>query len=116
MEARRYDNGWEGREEGKVWEDWVIDIISWSNLTNEYNYDILPIASFFNGCVYSMAKHIICYHQFWYGHPGIRSLNLILTTRMWATAQRDGHPAEYSGALCSTPQSLADAHYQNTMQ
>jgi len=25
--------------------------------------------------------------------------------RMWANAQRDGHPAEYiGGALCSTPQ------------
>jgi len=30
---------------------------------------------------------------------------------MWANAQRDDRPAEYSGALCSTPQSLADAHY-----
>jgi len=31
---------------------------------------------------------------------------------MWANAQRDGRPAEYRwrGALCSTPQSLADAH------
>jgi len=28
---------------------------------------------------------------------------------MWANAQRDGRPAD--GALCSTPQSLADAHY-----
>ena len=32
-------------------------------------------------------------------------------TRMWANAQPDGRPAEHSGALCSTPQSLADAHY-----
>jgi len=31
---------------------------------------------------------------------------------MWASAQRDGRPAEYiGGALCSTPQGLADAHY-----
>ena len=30
---------------------------------------------------------------------------------MWANAQRDGLPAEQGGALCSTPQSLADAHY-----
>jgi len=33
---------------------------------------------------------------------------------MWANAQRDGRPVEYRwrrGALCSTPQSLADAHY-----
>jgi len=32
---------------------------------------------------------------------------------MRAYAQRDGHPAEYGigGAVCSTPQSLADAHY-----
>jgi len=30
---------------------------------------------------------------------------------MWANAQRDGRPANIGGALCSTPQSLADAHY-----
>jgi len=34
---------------------------------------------------------------------------------MWADAQRDGRLAEYKrnlgGVLCSTPQSLADAHY-----
>jgi len=30
---------------------------------------------------------------------------------MWANAQRDGRPAELGGALCSTRQSLADAHY-----
>jgi len=29
---------------------------------------------------------------------------------MWADAQRDGRPAEIGGALCSTPQSLIDAH------
>ena len=33
-------------------------------------------------------------------------------TRMWANAQRDGRPVvpNIGGALCSTPQSLADAH------
>jgi len=30
---------------------------------------------------------------------------------MWANAQRDGRPANMGGALCSTPQSLAGAHY-----
>jgi len=30
---------------------------------------------------------------------------------MWANAQRDGRPPNIGGALCSTPQSLADAHY-----
>jgi len=35
---------------------------------------------------------------------------------MWATAQRDGRPAEYSGTFCSTPQSLAHAHYQSSVQ
>jgi len=37
---------------------------------------------------------------------------------MWATAQRDGRPAEYRwrGALCSTPESLVDAHYQSAVQ
>ena len=29
---------------------------------------------------------------------------------MWANAQRDGRPS-IGGALCSTPQSLANAHY-----
>jgi len=32
-------------------------------------------------------------------------------TRMGANAQRDGCLAEIGGALCSTPQSLANAHY-----
>jgi len=30
---------------------------------------------------------------------------------MWANAQRDGALWNIGGALCSTPQSLADAHY-----
>jgi len=30
---------------------------------------------------------------------------------MWANAQRDGRPAKHRWPLCSTPQSLADAHY-----
>jgi len=32
-------------------------------------------------------------------------------TRMWANAQHDYRPADIGGTLCSTPQSLADAHY-----
>ena len=32
-------------------------------------------------------------------------------TRMWANAQLDGRPAEHRWRFCSTPQSLADAHY-----
>jgi len=44
---------------------------------------------------------------------------------MWANAQRDGRgPApnvmaalpNIGGALCSTPQSLADAHYYSAVQ
>jgi len=36
---------------------------------------------------------------------------------MWANAQPDGRPAEYiHGAICSTPQSLADTHYENAVQ
>ena len=36
---------------------------------------------------------------------------------MWADAQRDGRPAEYGWwALCSTPQSLADAQYWSAVQ
>jgi len=30
---------------------------------------------------------------------------------MWANAQPDGRPAEHRWHPCSTPQSLADAHY-----
>ena len=30
---------------------------------------------------------------------------------MWTNAQRGGRPGEIGDALCSTPQSLADAHY-----
>jgi len=42
--------------------------------------------------------------------------NTLKNTRMWADAQRDGRPAEYRGALCSTPKSLADAHYSSAVQ
>jgi len=36
----------------------------------------------------------------------------ITELEMWANAQREGRLAEYiGGALCSTPRSLADAHY-----
>jgi len=34
---------------------------------------------------------------------------------MWANAQRDGLP-NIGGALCSTPQSLADAHCLTAVQ
>jgi len=35
---------------------------------------------------------------------------------MWANAQRDGRLPNIGGALCSMPQSLADAHYYSAMQ
>ena len=36
---------------------------------------------------------------------------------MWANAQRDGRPSKnVGGTLCSTPQTLADAHYSNAVQ
>jgi len=35
---------------------------------------------------------------------------------MCADAQRDGRLPNMGGALCSTPQSLADAHCQNAVQ
>ena len=44
-------------------------------------------------------------------HIAYQQSEKYLLTRMWANAQRDGRPDEYRGALCSTPQSLADAHY-----
>jgi len=46
-------------------------------------------------------------------------------TRMWASAQRDGRPAEYrwhrlrkfrNSILCTTPQSLADARCWSAQQ
>jgi len=43
--------------------------------------------------------------------------NIIKNTNwIWANAQRDGRPAEHCGALCSTPQILADAHYLTAVQ
>ena len=36
----------------------------------------------------------------------------IVETRMWANAQPDGRPAKHRWRPLSTPQSLADAHYQ----
>jgi len=35
---------------------------------------------------------------------------------MWADAQSDGPLPNIGGALCSMPQSLADAHYENAVQ
>jgi len=35
---------------------------------------------------------------------------------MWANAQRDGRPANIGGALCSTPQSVANAQYSSVVQ
>jgi len=39
-----------------------------------------------------------------------------IKTRMWAYAQHDGHPANIGGALCRTPQILADAHCWSAVQ
>jgi len=38
------------------------------------------------------------------------------TTRMWANANVMAALTNIGGALCSTPQSLADAHYYSAMQ
>jgi len=35
---------------------------------------------------------------------------------MWTYAQRDAALPNIGGALCSTPQSLADAHYHSAVQ
>ena len=35
---------------------------------------------------------------------------------LWANAQRDAALQNIGGGLCSTPQSLADAHYYNAVQ
>jgi len=35
---------------------------------------------------------------------------------MWANAQRDATLPDIGGALCSTPQSLANALYQSAVQ
>jgi len=41
-----------------------------------------------------------------------------LDTRMWADAQRDGHPVEYRCHVPSAqrPQSFADAHHSSAVQ
>ena len=39
-----------------------------------------------------------------------------INTRMWANANVMAAMPNTDGALCSTPQSLADAHYQSAMQ
>ena len=49
-----------------------------------------------------------CSKRRW-GGSGIRWT--ICKLEMWANAQHDGCPAEYRWRLCSTPQTLADAHY-----
>jgi len=41
----------------------------------------------------------------------MKKLSKTFKTRMWANAQRDGCLPNIGGALCSTPQSLGDAHY-----
>jgi len=43
-----------------------------------------------------------------FGHMTVFQIKMMQSIEMWANAQRDGRPAE-CGALCSTPQSLADA-------
>jgi len=35
---------------------------------------------------------------------------------IWANAQRDGRLPNIGGALCSMPQSMADAHYLTAVQ
>jgi len=47
----------------------------------------------------------------------LKKLNLTQQKlEMWANAQRDGHLPNIGGALCSTRQSLADAHYYSNVQ
>ena len=36
-------------------------------------------------------------------HSSIRTMEYVPQLEMWANAQRDGRPAKYGGALCSTP-------------
>ena len=43
-------------------------------------------------------------------------INIVYSTRMWANTQRDGRLPNIGGALCSTPQTLADAHYLSAVQ
>jgi len=48
---------------------------------------------------------------------GLNFMNFIINeTRMWANAQRDVTLPNMGGALCSTTQSLADAHYLTAVQ
>jgi len=38
-------------------------------------------------------------------------IHIVERTRMWANAQRDACLPNIGGTLCSTPQSVSDAHY-----
>ena len=73
--------------------DWLIDWRFTSHSIQSYFGDVLP-------CSQSL---------------GLVLKKLKLTqqkqTRMWANAKRDGRLLIIGGALCSMPQSLADAHY-----
>jgi len=46
----------------------------------------------------------------------MQSVQSSLNTRMWASAQHDGHLPNTGGALCSTTPSLADTHYCSVVQ
>jgi len=48
--------------------------------------------------------------------PGKRITKIYNKLEMWANAQRDGRLPNIGGALCSTPQRLADGQYWSAVQ
>ena len=61
----------------------------------------------------SWIGHFVIFH--WKLWPVDNSVTVKLhkQTRMWTSAQHDGRP---DGAVCSTRQSLANAHYYSAVQ
>ena len=73
--------------------------------------------------VYSLLIEDYLHHAGTNVKPNARCEAVKNTTRMWANAQRDANDwpmpnalPNIGGALCTTPQSLADAHYTDAVQ
>jgi len=78
---------------------------------SEEEYHLVPHQTNEECSIYSDIKTSNVHH-----HITKRHLMTLQTTRTWANAQRDGRLPNIGGALCSTPQSLADAQYWSAMQ
>jgi len=63
-----------------------------------------------------IGSHSSCVMVFFHTQRTQHELHKTMLTRMWANARRDGRRANVGGALCSTPQTLADARYSSAVQ